>query len=286
MSAGSPRSRRRCSLRARCLPAQAAKTMTAPTYPETRRGAVVETLFGERIADPYRWLENDVRSDPEVADWVERENAVTSAYLDSAARRATGSQQRIRALLDYERFGLPRQGGRALFLHAQFGPAEPGAAVRARRADAASRACCSIPTPGPATAPPRSMRGSRRDDGRHLLYSVQDGGSDWRILRVLDVATGAVAGRRDPLGQVHRSRLGRQRGLPLFALPGAGSRARTSRRAITTRRSISTASARRRRRTSWSIATPEQPELRPYRRGHLGRPLGGDHQLDRHRCAL
>ena len=28
------------------------------------------------------------------------------------------------------------------------------------------------------------------EGGRHLLYSVQEGGTDWRIVRVLDVATG------------------------------------------------------------------------------------------------
>jgi hypothetical protein len=44
--------------------------MTPIQYPQTRRDDVVDTLFGEKIADPYRWLENDVRNDPEVADWV------------------------------------------------------------------------------------------------------------------------------------------------------------------------------------------------------------------------
>jgi prolyl oligopeptidase len=46
-----------------CTPS-IAQDMTAPQYPETRRGDTVETLFGESIADPYRWLENDVRNDP------------------------------------------------------------------------------------------------------------------------------------------------------------------------------------------------------------------------------
>ena len=32
------------------------------------------------------------------------------------------------------------------------------------------------------------------DDGRHLLYSIQDGGTDWRTVRVLDVATGQPTG--------------------------------------------------------------------------------------------
>ena len=40
-------------------------------YPETKQGDVIEKLFGPPIADPYRWLENDVRSDKEVASWVE-----------------------------------------------------------------------------------------------------------------------------------------------------------------------------------------------------------------------
>jgi protease II len=64
--------------------------MTAPHYPETRRDDTAETLFGETIADPYRWLENDVRNDAEVAEWVERENAVTTPTWPGC-RRAIGS---------------------------------------------------------------------------------------------------------------------------------------------------------------------------------------------------
>lgn len=65
-------------------PAQDVKPIA---YPETRRDAIVETLFGEAIADPYRWLENDVRRDPEVAGWVARQNAVTQDYLDTSKNR-------------------------------------------------------------------------------------------------------------------------------------------------------------------------------------------------------
>ena len=55
--------------------------LSAPQYPDTRADPIVETHFGERVADPYRWLENDVRSDKEVASWVERESALTRDYL-------------------------------------------------------------------------------------------------------------------------------------------------------------------------------------------------------------
>jgi prolyl oligopeptidase len=52
-------------------------------YPETRREVVVDTFHGVEVSDPYRWLEDDVRKNKEVAAWVEAENIVTREYLDS-----------------------------------------------------------------------------------------------------------------------------------------------------------------------------------------------------------
>src|SRR6187200_1508247 len=95
------------------LPADA-QDMTAPRYPETRRGDTAETLFGETIADPFRWLENDVRNDAEVADWVERQNAVTDAYLAKLPAR-DWFRRRIGELHDYERFSVPVKRGTRYF---------------------------------------------------------------------------------------------------------------------------------------------------------------------------
>ena len=59
----------------------------AHAYPETRKVDVVEEQFGVKIADPYRWLEDDVRVNPEVAKWVEAQNRVSNAYLDTLPGR-------------------------------------------------------------------------------------------------------------------------------------------------------------------------------------------------------
>ena len=78
------------ALVAAAIPAAAqGQDLTAPDYPETRTGDVVETPFGEEVADPYRWLENDVRTDEEVAAWVASENAVTDAFLAKLPGRDT-----------------------------------------------------------------------------------------------------------------------------------------------------------------------------------------------------
>src|SRR5438045_4905624 len=49
------------------------------TYPETKKVDVVDDYFGTKVADPYRWLEDD--NAPEVAAWVEAQNKVTFGYL-------------------------------------------------------------------------------------------------------------------------------------------------------------------------------------------------------------
>jgi hypothetical protein len=49
-------------------------------YPATERQEIVETQFGVPVADPYRWLENDVRQDSKVAAWVAQQNALTDSY--------------------------------------------------------------------------------------------------------------------------------------------------------------------------------------------------------------
>jgi len=167
-----------------------AKDMTSIHYPETRRGDVVETLFGEKIADPYRWLENDVRTDPEVADWVTRENLVTRGYLDGLPQHAWFAQ-RIRALMDYERFGLPVKAGGHYFYTRNSGLLNQ-AQLYVRKGLRGKPRLLLDPNEWAKDAATALDAWKPSDDGRHLLYSVQDGGSDWRILRVLDVASGNV----------------------------------------------------------------------------------------------
>eukprot|EP01037_Dinobryon_pediforme_P028551 gene28551-31875_t len=84
-------------------------------YPETRRVPQVDEQFGVKVADPYRWLENDVRTDAEVAKWVADENAVTNAYLATLPGRDIFAA-RLKQLLNYERFGVPvKKGGRYFY---------------------------------------------------------------------------------------------------------------------------------------------------------------------------
>ena len=158
------------------------------TYPQTRQSGEAETQFGERIADPYRWLENDVRTDPEVAGWVERQNTVTRAYLDALPQRQW-FEQRLRGLLDYERFGLPAKAGGHYFYTHNTG-LQNQSPLYVRRGLRGKPRLLIDPNAWAKDSATALDDWKPSDDGKYLLYSVQDGGSDWRVLKVLDVATG------------------------------------------------------------------------------------------------
>ncbi len=103
------------------------------TYPQTTRGAVVEAQFGEQVADPFRWLENDVRTDPQVETWVNAENRVTYDYLDTLPGR-DALQERLSQLWNYERFGVPEKAGENYFYSHNAGLQNQSVLYRAHRA--------------------------------------------------------------------------------------------------------------------------------------------------------
>src|SRR4051812_7799124 len=169
-----------------------ASAMTKPAYPETRRVDVVEEQFGVKVADPYRWLENDVRGDKEVADWVAAQNQVTSAYLATLPGRQVFAA-RVKALLNYERFGLPvHKGGRYFYSHNSGLQNQAVLWVR-DGLDGAGRVLID-PNGWSKDGATALAEWLPSEDGKLLAYSIQDGGTDWRTIRVVDVATGKETG--------------------------------------------------------------------------------------------
>ena len=57
------------------------ETAMAVTYPETKKVDTIDIYFGNEVADPYRWLEDD-RSE-ETGEWVKAQNQVTQDYLST-----------------------------------------------------------------------------------------------------------------------------------------------------------------------------------------------------------
>jgi prolyl oligopeptidase len=82
--------------------------------PQTRKDAVVDTLHGEQVSDPFRWLEDD--KTPAVKDWVKAEDEYSRRVLARLPGRKE-LDKRLSELLYVESASPPvKRGGRLFYL--------------------------------------------------------------------------------------------------------------------------------------------------------------------------
>ncbi len=157
-------------------------------YPRTRQVDHVDAYNGIEVADPYRWLENDIRTDPEVAAWVRAQNEVTSEFLKAIAERAK-IKDRLTELWNHPSYSAPFKEGGRYFVHRNDGlqnhdvlyahddlNGDPQLLLDPNTWSEDGSLSLADITPSP--------------DGRYLAYGIREAGSDWRTLRVLDLRTG------------------------------------------------------------------------------------------------
>lgn len=156
------------------------------TYPETRKGDQVDEYHGVKVADPYRWLEDD--NSAETKAWVEAQNKVTFTYLDAIPARAE-IKERLTTLWNYERFGVPMHEGGRYFFTRNSGLQNQRVLYVAEKLDATPRVLLD-PNTLSADGTVALAGYSPSVDGKWLAYGLSKAGSDWEEYRVRDVATG------------------------------------------------------------------------------------------------
>jgi len=159
-------------------------------YPSTKKVEHVDTYHGQEVEDPYRWLEDDVRESEDVANWVERQNAVTFKYLEKFDER-DAIRERLTELWNYERFSPPVRAGRKFLMTRNDGLQNQDVLYIMDAPDAEPRVLIDPNTwSEDGTVSLTTWAVSR--DGTKLAYGVAEAGSDWQTFRVLDIATGEV----------------------------------------------------------------------------------------------
>jgi prolyl oligopeptidase len=169
----------------RCARAQGGDGPSRLSYPETKKVEVVDNYFGMKVADPYRWLEDD--NSPEVAAWVEAENKVTFGYLDKIPYRAQ-LKDRLTKLLNYPRYSAPSRRGDWFFFNKNDGLQNQSVYYKQKGLDGAPEVLID-PNKLSADGTSRLVAFSLDKTGKYLGYGVSKGGSDWEDLYVMDVAT-------------------------------------------------------------------------------------------------
>jgi len=156
-------------------------------YPGTRRGDQVDDYHGTKVADPYRWLEDDVRKSPEVQKWVEAENEVTFAYLKGIPEREA-IKKRLTELWNYAKYSVPSRAGGRYFYSKNDGLQNQSVFYTTDKLGDQGRVMLDPNTwSKDGTVALSGLAVS--DDGKYVAYGVAEAGSDWQTWKVLDVTS-------------------------------------------------------------------------------------------------
>lgn len=156
-------------------------------YPVTHKVNVIDTYFDTDIADPYRWLEDDLSV--ETANWVSAQNDVTFGYLEQIAYRDT-LKQRLTDIWNYEKVGAPFIEGTYTYFYKNDGLQDQYVVYRYKTGQGQSSAEIFL-NPNTFSHDGTTSLGqlSFSRDGSKAAYTISEGGSDWRKIIIIDTET-------------------------------------------------------------------------------------------------
>jgi prolyl oligopeptidase len=157
-------------------------------YPVTRKSDQVDEYHGVKVADPYRWLEDD--NSAETAEWVKAENAVTFAYLEKIPYRAQ-VKHRLEQLYNYARYTPPARRGDYYYFSKNDGLQNQNVIYLQATPDASPELLLD-PNKFSDDGTSRLSGFNISKDGRYAAYGISVGGSDWQEGHVMEVATRKV----------------------------------------------------------------------------------------------
>jgi len=159
------------------------------TYPETKKVDTVDTYFGEQIADPYRWLEDDRSTETEA--WVKAQNEVTFGYLDKIPFRKQ-LKERMEKLWNYEKISAPFKEGNYTYFYKNNGLQNQSVLYRKDKNGKEEIFLDPNTFSKDGTTSLGGINFSK--NGSLVAYAISEGGSDWRKVIVLKADTKEIIG--------------------------------------------------------------------------------------------
>jgi prolyl oligopeptidase len=155
--------------------------------PQTKKVDQVDTYFGVKVPDPYRWLEDDTSA--AVAQWVQEQNKVTFGYLEKIPFRGK-IHKRLEEIYNYPRYSSPSHRGEYYVFTKNDG-------LQNQPVYYIQKGLQGIPEvlidPN-SFSPDGTLILASLDftkDAKYFAYGVSKGGSDWRDIYIVETATRA-----------------------------------------------------------------------------------------------
>jgi prolyl oligopeptidase len=157
-------------------------------YPVTKKVDMVDNYFGTKVADPYRWLENDTSA--ATAEWVKEQNQVTNNYLSNISFRDK-IREKLTKIWNYPKYGVPFREGPWYFYNKNNGLQNQSVLYVRKWLNGNPRVLLdpnTLSTDGTVALAGLSVS----HDGKYLAYSIARSGSDWNEIHVMEIETGKL----------------------------------------------------------------------------------------------
>ena len=155
-------------------------------YPVTKKVDTVDTYFGNKVADPYRWLEDDKSA--ATKEWVTAQNVVTQNYLANIPYRKN-FQQAIEKVFNYPKYSAPFRKGDWFYFYKNDGLQNQSVLYRQKGLSGAVEEVLDPNKLSP-DGTTRLQLFALSKDGNYAVVGLSKGGSDWQTYYVRDMKTG------------------------------------------------------------------------------------------------
>ncbi len=157
-------------------------------YPDTRKTDQTDDYHGTKVADPYRWLEDDRSA--ETSAWVKAQNEVTFGYLDKIPFRPA-LKKRLEQLVNYPRYSAPFRRNDWFYFSKNDGLQNQSVLYRQKGLDGAPELVID-PNGLAADGTTRLAGFSVSKNGQYAAYGLSKAGSDWVEYHVMELSTKKV----------------------------------------------------------------------------------------------
>jgi prolyl oligopeptidase len=154
-------------------------------YPTTRKADQIDDYHGTKVADPYRWLEDD-RSE-ETATWVKAQNEVTFGYLNQIPYREK-LKKRCEEVFNYEKYSSLFRNNEWYYFYKNDGLQNQSALYRQKGLDGTPELVID-PNQLSKDGTTRLTQFNISKNGKYAAYALSKGGSDWQEVFIMDLTT-------------------------------------------------------------------------------------------------
>lgn len=170
--------------------------LTFAVPPATDSREVTDTLHGEAVVDPYRWLEGD-NSDPdnmgkitdEVTKWTDDQNDYTRSVLDGFQPMRGRLEDRLRELMEVPSIGSPQAYGSRYFMGRREGSQAQAVRYVREGLEGPERVLLDPMDIDPSGLTTVSWT-APNEDGSLMAFGMYTAGDENSTLYVMDVDTG------------------------------------------------------------------------------------------------